>query len=185
MRDGGPAHCLELVDGPCFTIDVSRRLLHANRAAKVLFTRGVIARDRRGRVKFRGPPLEQRLDAYLAGRAVAPFHARYGPGLLVQVRPAVADCISAADRGSYMVRIYDLHPGATVCAGLLCDLFGLTPAEARVVARVATGSRLAYIASELGVSIETVRTQAKQAMRKMDAHSQNQLVGILARFPRR
>ena len=48
-------------------------------------------------------------------------------------------------------------------------LFGFTPAEARLAARLATGRPLAAVAKELKISIETARTQLAKARAKTNS----------------
>jgi DNA-binding CsgD family transcriptional regulator/PAS domain-containing protein len=62
----------------------------------------------------------------------------------------------------------------------LRELYGLTPAEARVAARIARGRTLPQIAGELGVSPETVRTQRTGAFRKIGVRTQAELAALLA-----
>jgi DNA-binding CsgD family transcriptional regulator len=61
----------------------------------------------------------------------------------------------------------------------LADLFGLSPAEARVAALM-RGKSLADIASASGVQITTVRTQLRAILRKVGVRRQFDLVRILS-----
>jgi DNA-binding CsgD family transcriptional regulator len=62
----------------------------------------------------------------------------------------------------------------------LADLFGLSPAEARVAAALMTGKSLADIAAAAGVQITTVRTQLRSILRKVGVKRQFDLVRILS-----
>jgi len=62
----------------------------------------------------------------------------------------------------------------------LADLFGLSPAEARVAAGLMTGKSLADIAAASGVQITTVRTQLRSILRKVGVKRQFDLVRILS-----
>ena len=62
----------------------------------------------------------------------------------------------------------------------LADLFGLSPAEARVAAALMTGKSLADIAAASGVQITTVRTQLRSILRKVGVKRQFDLVRILS-----
>jgi DNA-binding CsgD family transcriptional regulator len=64
--------------------------------------------------------------------------------------------------------------------GDLADLFGLSPAEARVAAALMTGNSLADIAATCGVQITTVRTQLRSILRKVGVKRQFDLVRILS-----
>jgi DNA-binding CsgD family transcriptional regulator len=61
----------------------------------------------------------------------------------------------------------------------LADLFGLSPAEARVAAALMTGKSLANIAAAYGVQITTVRTQLRSVLRKVGVKRQFDLVRML------
>jgi DNA-binding CsgD family transcriptional regulator len=62
----------------------------------------------------------------------------------------------------------------------LTDLYGLSPAEARVAAALMTGKSLADIAAVSGVQITTVRTQLRSILRKVGVKRQFDLVRILS-----
>jgi DNA-binding CsgD family transcriptional regulator len=62
----------------------------------------------------------------------------------------------------------------------LADLFGLSPAEARVAAALMAGKSLADIAAASGVQITTVRTQLRSTLRKVEVKQQFDLVRILS-----
>jgi DNA-binding CsgD family transcriptional regulator len=62
----------------------------------------------------------------------------------------------------------------------LPDLFGLSPAEARVAAALMTGKSLADIAGASGVQITTVRAQLRSILRKVGVKRQFDLVRILS-----
>ena len=60
--------------------------------------------------------------------------------------------------------------------------FGLTGAEARLAARLATGEALEQAADTLGISRETARTQLKRIFLKTDTHRQGELVALLGKI---
>ena len=57
-------------------------------------------------------------------------------------------------------------------------VFGLTPAEARLAARVSTGAKLETITDEAGIAKETGRNQLKSIFAKTGVHSQAELVAL-------
>jgi DNA-binding CsgD family transcriptional regulator len=63
--------------------------------------------------------------------------------------------------------------------------FGLTPAEARVAARIAAGSTVEAIALANGVSTATVRTQLSQVFAKVGVRRQHELAARLMALPAR
>jgi len=62
--------------------------------------------------------------------------------------------------------------------------FGLTPREAALAARLATGDSLTEAGKSLGLSVETARNYSKRIFAKTGTHGQTDLVrGILSRLP--
>lgn len=87
--------------------------------------------------------------------------------LMAGAKPAV--CVSITDP-----ECHDLLP-----VSLLKNLFGLTPAEAKLAARLARGEALAAAAAELDISYATARTQLAVIFRKTDTSRQGELVRLL------
>lgn len=97
---------------------------------------------------------------------IAPLPRRFGLGpplALLAMRPAVAR--------------------ATVDAGVLADLFGLTPAEAALTTALAAGTSLTEIGAQRGTSENTLRTQLGNIFRKTGTRNQSDLVRLIALLP--
>jgi two-component system nitrate/nitrite response regulator NarL len=60
----------------------------------------------------------------------------------------------------------------------------LTPREREIVAALSSGQRVGVIASRLGVSEHTVRNHLKAVYRKLDVHSQVELLSRWRSQPR-
>jgi len=58
--------------------------------------------------------------------------------------------------------------------------FQLSPAEARLAARLAAGDLLETVAEQLGIAKETARNQLKSIFSKVGIHRQAELVAILS-----
>ena len=63
---------------------------------------------------------------------------------------------------------------------LLMDVFGVTPAEARLTLKLIDGLSLTAAAEELGISRNTARTQLSSVFSKTNLHSQTQLVKLVS-----
>ena len=63
----------------------------------------------------------------------------------------------------------------------LCETFSFTPAEARVVGKLAVGRSAEEIAAELKISVETVRTHIKRSLSKAGAERQGELISLVLR----
>lgn len=75
--------------------------------------------------------------------------------------------------------VRDLEVRRSVPPEVLAKLFGLTPAEARVVVELVTGKRPQEVADELGVSLNTVRNQLKQIFSKTNTGRQSELISLV------
>jgi DNA-binding CsgD family transcriptional regulator len=62
----------------------------------------------------------------------------------------------------------------------LAELFGLSPAEARLAAALLTGKTLSQIAAGTDIRITTLRTQLGSILRKVGADRQSDLIRILS-----
>jgi DNA-binding CsgD family transcriptional regulator len=62
----------------------------------------------------------------------------------------------------------------------LAELFGLSPAEARLAVALLTGKTLSQIAVSTGVRITTLRTQLGSVLRKVGAERQSDVIRILS-----
>jgi len=105
------------------------------------------------------------------------------------LRPLVAEAMPAAGlfsdvlhQARALVFLMDLEESAFVDPAGIVSVFGLTPAEARLVSRLVAGDDLARAASMLDVSTNTARTQLKAAFAKTETHRQSDLVALLAKL---
>lgn len=64
---------------------------------------------------------------------------------------------------------------------VLCEIYSLTPAEARVTSKLALGRSVEEIAAETGSSAETVRTHLKRALAKTQTERQGELISLVLR----
>lgn len=97
--------------------------------------------------------------------------------LVEALRPSATFPNHAA--GAALLLLVDSEEGGPGAEASLRSLHHLTPAEARVAARIAEGHRPAEIADLLGLRVSTVRTHLQHVLEKTGAHSQAQLVRLL------
>lgn len=83
------------------------------------------------------------------------------------VRPAAAAVVADPEGGNFLSR------------DMLEALYGLTPAEARLVTGLAEGKRLDEIAEQTGVSKNTLRTQLNRAFEKTGTNRQAELIRLV------
>lgn len=122
------------------------------------------------------------LQRILTGRRICAFRVSRPSGrkdYAVVVTPL--DETSAAERcvAGFLVSITDTDASPPVEAEVLCQLWSLTVAEARVAAALVEGLTLAEIAQRDGVSQATVRCQTKAIFQKTGTRRQSQLVRLV------
>lgn len=110
------------------------------------------------------------------------------PALLVQVTPLPASLAwsswSMIDGGArVVVQIVDPQAPVEAQAERLGSMMGLTAAETRVAALLASGLGFAETARTLGVSLNTVKTHARRVFDKTGVRSSAALVRLVASVP--
>jgi len=100
---------------------------------------------------------------------------------LVSAGSAAHRPAATKNRAAALVSIDDPDSRVLPDAATLGEMFGLTPAEARLTRLVADGCSLAEAAARLGVRRETVRTRIKVIFEKTGTHRQAELVSLVMR----
>jgi DNA-binding CsgD family transcriptional regulator len=81
-----------------------------------------------------------------------------------------------------LLLLTDLEVRRPPPAAVMGQAFGLSPAETRRASLIASGLPPERAAEELGIAVETARTQLKSVFAKTDTHRQSELVALLARL---
>jgi DNA-binding CsgD family transcriptional regulator len=172
-------------------LDSSGAVIRMNARAHQYIGRGLClrrgrlaARDRQsdgalqrliGSVATKGRPHEHR-----AGGAI-PVQRDGSRPLLIHAGPIVGPAQDAFQQGRAILMIVDPDEHLDPAEPVLQQVFGLTPAEARVAISVAHGLDVAEIALTKAVSEGPVRTQLKTIFAKTETRRQAQLVGLITR----
>lgn len=87
----------------------------------------------------------------------------------------------AIDPDDPAVILYVLHPEHDMrkCLAPVYRIYGLTPAESRLVTELVKGANLLEVANGMSISIATVRGQLKQVFDKTRTNRQAELVGVM------
>ena len=104
-------------------------------------------------------------------------HPQGGTPCQLEFAPAHAR-VKLGDESTVLIRIQCHAVPRAVSAPALCGAFGITPAEARVLAALIAGQSATEHALARGVSVHTVRKQIATLMDKMDCTRQVDLVRI-------
>jgi DNA-binding CsgD family transcriptional regulator len=181
---------------PVMLIDSLGRLRARNRAAEdhlAISPAPLVVRD--GLLQARRRREQADLRAAISAAADSVAAHRPAPASLVQFRnranavthsimivPAGMAVGGAGQPEKLLLLFLSLrgHSGA-LSAELAGREFGLTMAEARLLAGLAGGRDLARLAVDSGVAIATLRVQLKHALAKTATHSQAQLVVMALR----
>ena len=93
------------------------------------------------------------------------------------------DELDTEDRPVAIVFVGDPDRTTEMDPAQICQLYGLSRAEARVVALLASGYRLDLVAETLGVTYDTVRKHLKQVFSKTGTDRQAELVRLMVTGP--
>jgi DNA-binding CsgD family transcriptional regulator len=182
---------LERVSSAAVVIDATGRATQMNQPAQNLL--GADFNLVRGRPAAHDPASNRRLQQ-LVSLALHPAPAGVqsyapivvdrdeAPWLLVEAMPVTAFGSDLFSSGRLILLLTDLRSPLRPDSIQLCAAFGLTAAEARLAARLASGLGIDAAAASLGVSRETTRTQLKAIFAKTNTRGQAELAGLLARL---
>jgi DNA-binding CsgD family transcriptional regulator len=174
-------------------IDTTATVRFANRAARAMLQRrNGVAVDEDGRLAFLPPAAAASLAAYLQAERDnsepasivlkiqrSPGHSHY------RVLVSRLDTVAQVGDPSHCVLIYEPSGGQRpLPSAVLRDLYGLTPAEARLVNALFTGQSLIEAATTLGISVLTARTTLKHVFAKCEVGGQAELLMLLSLGPR-
>ena len=182
---------LERVSSAAVVIDATGRATQMNLPAQNLL--GADFNLVRGRPSARDPASNRRLQHLVSSalhaaprgpQSYAPIvvDRDEAPWLLVEAMPVTAFGSDLFSPGRVILLLTDLTSPLRPEATQLCAAFGLTVAEAKLAAKLASGSGIEGAAASLGVSRETARTQLKAVFAKTNTRRQAELAGLLARF---
>ena len=184
---------------PVILLDRDRNITFCNESAKAILDHGDPVSARDGVLFCRGADSDVELtmalrelaslqsDAHVLGKApeerrILRLRRAGGARDMVATLLALRSGIVAGATGPASRALLVIHepgPVTEIEPGFLSSVFGFTPAEARVAARLTSGLPVDEIAAEFKVSIATVRTQLKSAFEKTGTKRQAGLVRLL------
>ena len=181
-------HLLSCIRMPVMLVDASGRILASNPAARMLVEQARKANGGKPGVTLPGLSAEQ--FASIVRRACRPGEKGGGslmqvspgstqPPLQVMATPVAANPAIGSDQPTALILV---HGPQRADSGnhLLQQIFGLTPAEARLARLILEGRSPGDAAIQLHVSVSTIRTQLSAVLKKTGAQRQSDLVRRLS-----
>jgi DNA-binding CsgD family transcriptional regulator len=177
-----------------FLLDDDGSVCFANRAAEAMVARKDGLLLRRGRLQFSAVDANAVFEVFLANVR----YASDSGGLVLRAERSrlkqpyrvlvsrLAHRHKRDGRGAgYCVFIYEPNGGhQPVAVSVLRQLYGLTPAEARLANELFGGQSLTESAKTSGISVNTAKSMLKRIFTKCAVHSQPELLLLLSLGPR-
>jgi FixJ family two-component response regulator len=193
-RTGGQEALLDRLPTAIVLADVERRIHGSNRAGELLLAAGAGLRlDPDGRLRASRPAEDLALGEALA--ACAPAHGggiavaiSRDPGLpplravVCSLRAGVLDEPSPVPLAALVVAAPE-RSGVSPDAEILARLYGLTPAEGALTARLVAGESVQEACEHLGIALATARTHLSRIFSKTGTTRQADLVGLVLTGP--
>lgn len=175
---------------PMWLVDESRFVFFANSAARLEQERDELVGLSGGRLVLRAPRADQHLGAWLLGLPKDSHGARTvldarrqtaAPPLWVHLCTLQPSKVLGAfgDRPLVLATLFDPLQVPTLDPFALAEVFGFTPAEARVAVLLADALSAKQIACRLGCATSTVRTHTRQVLGKLGATRMTDAVRLL------
>lgn len=174
-------------------VDARCRLLYANRAAEQVMASDGGLRSERGCLRAVSPTADAALAAAIARAAVDPAGlGQSGIGIPLPGglgRPRIAHLLplrgpdgsrSPLEAGVAAVFISQQATASLTLQDGIAGLFGLSPAEARVLAALVSGSARDDMARALGISLETLKSHLARVYAKTGTSGQAELRNLVA-----
>jgi DNA-binding CsgD family transcriptional regulator len=175
-------------------LDSDRRLVARSRRAERILAHSFVIED--GRLVCEDAEDDLRLERLFQASAMEHKLKRQNTSLLTVIqrwraRPVVLQAIPADVFRSALdpmtpvaLLVTPLDVGPELSASQLVQVFRLTPAEARLCTKLASGLSFEEIACRSNTAVSTVRNQAKSIFKKTKTKRQGELVSILSRVAR-
>jgi DNA-binding CsgD family transcriptional regulator/PAS domain-containing protein len=186
------AAALDALSSAVILVDAELRVVHANAAGSRLLADGDPLAVRSGQVALNNPVMQASLvnavrgaggsEAEFGGRSIGISAPRLnGDPALLHVLPLRHGALRPGLVPAATAAIFVSPPsGLALGESVAALLFDLTPAEARVFARLADGDSVDDAYRALGISESTVRTHLHRIFEKTGTRRQSELVKLAA-----
>lgn len=194
----GLSQALDHVQTAVAIVDGNANVVDMNAAAEALLAKADGLAVKSGEIKALRPADNTRLRRTIAGSAGTTAGSDFDAGGVLQIARRTglrsyavlvspisswAAITFALPRAGAIVMINDPEAEPMVPVEPLQRLYGLTAAEARLVAALAAGRRIEDAAKAFKISCETARTQLRQIFAKTGTTRQTDLVSTVLALP--
>ena len=188
----GATNALDLVRQPALAIDRFGSVIDANAAMDGIFDDAIYVKDRR--LSLADTQARQRFETLfdrmrttpdtdvLACEPIVIRSKRRRQPVIVRVLPVHGAARTPFLGARALLVFSDLSRVPRPLPETLSQIFGLSPAEARVASHVASGLSPEEAADAIGISRATARNHLKAVFAKTATHRQAELVALLARL---
>jgi DNA-binding CsgD family transcriptional regulator/PAS domain-containing protein len=181
---------LDLAPRPIFLLDDQGALQEANRAAERFLAEEGAARLERGKLHF----TDSRIDLKVAAAAAGAGKGEHSPTETIAMRTAKGRAFAmemlpltsparqmSMESGRAVLALFIQEVGGLkpLPGEVLVKLYGLTPAETRLLVFLAQGMTLAEAADTLGITQATVRTHLRNVFAKTGTNRQAEVVKLV------
>ncbi len=182
------SHAMRSLYFSWITLDKSGVIIDFDPEVDKVFTRSrVISRSPDGLLRAASAKMDREIKSTIARLVDNPQSAphaiilQHDPWLDMLLVRASASKLTAEPRAEVIAYVHGDSWGSAQRQTQLAELFGLTPSEARLTLVLSRGTSPVDAASELGLSIETVRSYIKVIYSKTGARGIADLVRIVMR----
>lgn len=184
LRSASLVEALNSSAAAILILDGRGMLLEASAAAvEMMKVNPEVYCDRAKRLRFHGPSDKKLQERFLAGPRPCEeeglIHVKRRGRPPLTALPALLPEVPMNWMGSnpaWLIALFDPERSVPPSIPLLSADLGVSLREAQVVALLATGANLGRVATDLGISIETVRKHLKSTFSKTGIRSQSELV---------
>jgi DNA-binding CsgD family transcriptional regulator len=180
----------QLVDCPVLQVDKLARVLWMNERARTGIKRHPVLTISAGTLRARDRRSDADLRAAIAWAASLQdaMHQQAARSRLAPTGGALPVILGEGDdhapcwvrvEGGHILVSFDDEVALANRLSTAAAIFGLSPAQVRLSRHIADGHDLSHAAAELGISVNTARTQLKRIFDKTGVHSQPALVRVL------
>jgi DNA-binding CsgD family transcriptional regulator/PAS domain-containing protein len=169
-------------------VDRALYVLRTNRSAEAMLDAGAVMRLRRGYVELASLAAQQALRETVrnfgwrntadAGASIAAADAEDAPALIRVMPFRRSDATLPIRDAPIAIMLISRATAPVVPHAALASLYGLTPAETRVLKHIAEGAALSDVAARLGLKTSTVKTHLLHIFDKTATKRQADLVRL-------